>query len=76
VFTLATQVTWLKDGEPFAPESGDDDTANVRLVYENSTILVRRAEAAAHAAKYTCIATNKVGEARKDFVVQLRGRVC
>ncbi len=61
------KITWLKEDEPYSPSEG------AQLVFDNQTLLLRRGAMEGKEARYTCRATNKVGRAEKDFVIQLKG---
>lgn len=64
------QVIWTKNGRPYEPDLDGTD-GNERLLYDNATIVIQRANSDEHQGKYACTATNKAGTASKDFVVQL-----
>ena len=64
------QVTWTKNGYSYEPDLDSTD-GNERLLYDNATIIIQRANSEEHQGKYACTATNKAGTASKDFVVQL-----
>lgn len=67
--SIPFQVAWYKDGAPFQP---DPDDPLVKVLYDNQTLWFARVTDA-HGGRYVCVATNKVGSAEKDFILQLKG---